>query len=213
MRLYEIESLPKYDTLPKKAAHKFPQPTLSKREREAVKWWGEHGHDIINSKLRGIEPMFGAATDDEIQQQMQKDYGFTMDTDEAISQFDSIMLHAPKRSKTIKVFRGERRAERRQELSEMEVGHSYVDSGYVAASLGPSTAFYSFTHGKGPLSMILVPPSVRGVYISSDADEHLEMEFLIDRGTRYTLLERRMIPNRNRGWDDLLLLVWQAGAH
>lgn len=206
MRLYEIDSLPKYDTLPKKTAHKFPQPTLSKREREAVRWYRDHGHDAMNSKLRNLEPKYSHSPDE-----MQQDYGFTIDADEAILHFDQIMAHAPKRTKTLKLFRGERNAERREALSQMEVGQSYVDDGYVSVSLGPSYAFYGFTHGKGPLSMILVPPDVRGVYI--DSDDHTEMEFLIDRGTKYTLVERRMIHNRNRGWDDLLLLVWQASQH
>lgn len=98
----------------------------------------------------------------------------------------------------------------------MDIGQSFVDPGFLSTSLGPSYAFYSFSqrHDVNAISMILLSTDVQGAYISNakDASNHTEAEFLIDRGTTYTLRQKKTIPNMNRGHPvkEILLLIWDA---
>jgi hypothetical protein len=208
MRLIEISGVPYYDTRYERTAHNMPHPDLTDREAKAVKWWRGHGYSPINSVLRGTDPEWPIPSNDE----MLNDYGFTMLPDEALQHLDSIQAKGAKRKRTIKVFRGERSQERTDQFAEMDIGESYVEPGFTSATVGPSYAFY-FAMGSNPtnaLSMILVPPSVRSVYVSDE--EHTEMEVLIDRNTRFTLQAKRNIPNRNphyRG-QKVLLFAWLA---
>lgn len=211
INLVEIKALPKYDTQPWKQFSSEAPLELPDREREAVEWYQGHGHTHINSKLRGTSPEWKMPTDDE----MWNEYGFVMGVDEAIGHMDEVLARAPRRKRPLTVFRGERDPRRVEQLEAMEPGESYIDHGFLSTSLGPSYAFYSFAQFKGvnALSMIVVPPSVRGALLKMDVNEpSREMEFVIDRGCRYTLREKRMIPNRNRGHPvrELRLLVWDA---
>lgn len=89
----------------------------------------------------------------------------------------------------------------------MRVGDSFVDPGFVSTSLSSSYAFFSHAvrnrrEGAAALSMIHVPPAVGGVYASGFDEDQAEVEFVIARGTTFTLRDRRAIRNAARGWRD-----------
>ncbi len=206
-----MHGLPTYDTKQKQTAKaSFQQPSnLSYREKEAVRWYQEHGYSPINGDLLGINPEFKMPS----RKEMQQDYGFYMSTREAVEQLDKVIAKAPLRKKTIYVYRGEKNANRAKKLADTEVGDSYINTAFQSNSLGPSYAFYAFSRQQNELavlSMIKVSPSVPGAYISDK--EHTEMEFLIRRDVKYTLIDKRIIPNKNRGHPvkEILLLVWKA---
>lgn len=208
MRLIEISSLPYYDTRYERIASKMLRPDLTDREAQAIEWWRGHGYSPVNSALRGIDPEWPIPSDED----MLHDYGFTMSPDEALRHLDAMQSKAPKRKRTIKVFRGERSQERTEQFAAMKIGESYVEHGFTSASVGPSYAFY-YAMDRGntnALSMILVPPSVRAAYVADE--KHTEMEVLIDRDTRFTLQAKRHIPNRNPNYrgEKVLLFAWVA---
>jgi len=209
----EISALPKYDRLAYKQARKIAPPEISDQQRSALKWYRGFGSEEINSELRKLPLRRPAFTDAE----KQEEHDEVLSTEETIQRIDSVMLKAPKRNKVLAVYRGEADAERVASLQNMEIGQSYVDDAFLSTSLGPSYAFYSFAAARGKhnvLSMIRLPVAVQGIYVSDldGSDEHTELEFLINRGTRYTLRDRRTIPNRNRGYSPTVvqLLVWDA---
>lgn len=212
MRLAEIASLPKFDDTAMKAARKIKPLVLDQPQKNALTWYKDGGYTPINTTLRG-----GPEKDREVDDaQMHTDYGFAMTVDDAVRHLSDATGTGPRRKKPLNVFRGERNRARAQALGDMEVGQSYVEPTFVSTSLGPSYAYYAFTSMSGTniVSMIVVPPDVRGAYISNahDPETHTEMEFLIDRGTRFTLAEKRTIPNRNKGHPvkDIVLLVFNA---
>lgn len=214
MRINEISSLPRYDG----HAGKLPPPLdADERQKQAIRYYQEHGYAGINADLRGTKREWAPMTREE----MMTDYGWHMDDAESIQHLDTLMTTAPRRKRTIKVYRGESNSDHAEKLASMEIGESFVDPGYLSTSVRPAYGFYAFArrgfHGdrkNNIVSMFLVPPSVKAINLDTVGDDPSpEAEFLIGRGSTYTLAEKRLIPNGNKSYheaQEIQLLIWKV---
>ncbi len=214
MLLHEITSLPKYGKgFPSR--HVGPLD-VSDEDMAAIRWYTGHGYSPINAKLRGHDPDFDRGSDAD----MISDYGVAYSEDEGIERIDRVISAAPKRKGMIKLFRGESNAAVTRKYLAMEPGQTHTDPGYLSTTFDPTRAFYGFAQmrretgvASNAISMYLVPPNVPGAYMDFGGDA-LEQEFILARGCTYTLVEKRTIPVRNRGYPvkEIDLLIWRVTA-
>ena len=186
MILTELKAIPKYKTMsiPKSAGEAY-SPS-SEDIMNAIRWYQEGGYNDINASLRGHRSTYSMSPDE-----MMQDHGFVMTASEAIPILDIAMREAPRRSRTIRTYRGERNVEHVTRLEHMEKGDSYVDSGFVSSSFDASYAYYAFAavSSINVISMFIIPPTVPGMRLSAPTtDGDPEKEFLIGRNATFTLV-------------------------
>lgn len=205
MRLTELKAITKRRTI-KTSVEKY-HPS-DQDIANAIKWYQDGGYHGINGFLRNIPDYFHFTPEE-----MMVDHGFAMTDEQAVMILLSAMRDAPKRSRTIRTYRGDSRVGTHQEkLLKMEIGESYIDPAFVSSTFDPNYAFYGFSSSSdlNAMSMLIIPPSIMGLRLAEDT----ENEFLLAPNCSFTLVDKTTIPVRNKGYRHkwTTLMTWRVSA-
>lgn len=164
-------------------------PELSSAEHMALNSYTESGYSEVNSALRGT----GASGSDAIVATAPDGGAVETTVSQITSEMDNVFGKAPSLGEPVVTFRGG------LVPASAKPGDEFTDAGFVSTSGVPFTAVYSFWRGGGgPEKVVMEIKSPKGTKVvipdralRRPTDERIEGEMILNRGTRFRVINRR----------------------
>lgn len=143
---------------------------------EALNMYTHSGYDVVNRKLR-----FGSYADSAYEFEW-KD----AEVNKLLTGLDKSFQNAPTVPSNLIAYRGVNS----RLFDNLAVGDSFTDKGFVSTSIDPAQTM------SGWQMEIRIPAGTKGIYIEQVSNVASEMELLLNRGTRFRVLEIQRSVNK-----------------
>jgi hypothetical protein len=154
--------------------------SLTESERSAIEAYRDYDYKNINGYLR-----FGTA--------------FDKSSSDHLSKLD-LALSKASLPETVAVYRGFNNAA--SVIANLKPGQSFTDKGFTSTTLHSQYAINGF--GGRIVARIILPQGTKAGYVSKDK---AEIEMLVRRGTRYTMVGREKVKGEIHGKKATITLV------